>query len=452
MTNYNMRAVTLAFALATLSLSSNAQITAQQAANEPENIDLNRTFAQEQLAAGNLQDALDGIERVIIASPLDLAARFFRINIMVLLNRGDEVRSELETILTLSLPEADLQRARDLLVRIDKANAKLTAQVRFKSGLEYKDNANNWTAYQATASEGAFVARDDEVNDASEKLDDVGWINSLSVGGTYALSGDKSSSLKFAGSVQNKEYLDTLNGETTSYSATLGLQQRVDATTYELGGTFSDIDKVNYADAARTVTVNTDSEISTVYLNVNHRMKSVTINYRGSQSTIDNSGFDTPGQAERYDLVNTSHAITALAPIRRGLLVQTGLTYAEARNEDQTEGGSAVRNSTDADTTTLSFAAFQTLANGDSLVSRASYGNSKALYRIESSKPRPRRTNTATIGVEYRAELARFVPEMDGWTAGIGAKLIMAHSNLVDYDKDTRLVNAFIERKWDIWK
>ena len=42
---------------------------------------------------------------------------------MVLLNRGSEVVSELETILTLSLPEADLQRARDLLVRIEKANA-----------------------------------------------------------------------------------------------------------------------------------------------------------------------------------------------------------------------------------------------------------------------------------------------------------------------------------------
>ena len=49
----------------------------QEAEAQPDNVDLNRTFAQEQFAAGNLADALVGIERVIIASPLDLSARFF---------------------------------------------------------------------------------------------------------------------------------------------------------------------------------------------------------------------------------------------------------------------------------------------------------------------------------------------------------------------------------------
>ena len=62
-------------------------------------------------------------------------------------------------------------------------------------------------------------------------------------------------------------------------------------------------------------------------------------------------------------------------------------------------------------------------------------------------------TDTLTISVEYRADLNRLVRcSMEGWTLGAGVKSVMADSNNVDYEKDTNTVNAFIERKWDIWK
>ena len=61
---------------------------------------------------------------------------------MVLLNRGSEVVGELETILTLSLPEADLQRARDHCShRKSQRQAKHASSL--WAGIEYIDNANS---------------------------------------------------------------------------------------------------------------------------------------------------------------------------------------------------------------------------------------------------------------------------------------------------------------------
>ena len=456
MKDWYFKVIPVGFAAFLSTSAAVAAVTAQQAAASPEDAELNRTFAQEQFAAGNLQDSLEGIERVIIVSPLDLSARFFRINLMVLLDRGSEVLKELETILTLSLPEADLQRARDLLVRIEKANAKLNMQVRFKAGLEYIDNANGWTDLQVD-SEGNTFNRVDAVNQSGQtgegdkKLDDVGFVTSLSAGGTYGLSDDKSTSLKFAGLVQTKEYADTLNKEGMTVSGTLGLQHRIDSTTVELGSSLAKLDRVNYNSKTPKTEVNTDSDITTSFFSLNQRVNKLSVTYKYAETDIENDGFDDPDLAKRYDFKSTSHAITALAPVRKGLLVQGGLTYAEARNADQSAGSNAVRKLTDSDTTTLSGAAFQTLSNGDSLVTRVSYADSEALYQLN-TKPRIKETDTLTVSLEYRADLNRLVPGMEGWTIGAGVKSVMADSNIVDYEKDTNTVNAFIERKWDIWK
>ena len=75
----------------------------------------------------------------------------------------------------------------------------------------------------------------------------------------------------------------------------------------------------------------------------------------------------------------------------------------------------------------------------------------KRFYKL-STKPRIKETDTLTVSLEYRADLNRLVPGMEGWTLGAGVKSVMADSNIVDYEKDTNTVNAFIERKWDIWK
>ena len=60
-----------------VALNASAAVTSAQAEAQPDNVDLNRTFAQEQFAAGNLADALVGIERVIIASPRSFSSIFF---------------------------------------------------------------------------------------------------------------------------------------------------------------------------------------------------------------------------------------------------------------------------------------------------------------------------------------------------------------------------------------
>ena len=92
-----MKKFLLGAVIAISSLNVASAVTEQEALASPDDVELNRTFAQEQFAQGNYQKALEGIERVIIAKPLDLSARFFRINLMVVLNRGRS-RDELQTI------------------------------------------------------------------------------------------------------------------------------------------------------------------------------------------------------------------------------------------------------------------------------------------------------------------------------------------------------------------
>ena len=439
----------LIFSAAGFASLSHALITEEQALADPA---LDRSFAQEQFAEGNFEKALSAIERVIIESPLDLSARFFRINLMVVLNRGAEVRDELETILSLSLPEADLQRARDLLQTIDRKNAKFNGRVAFRTGIEFDDNVNSWSNLEQDLS-GVISERSDDKLGETSQLDDIALQTSLSFSGSYALSADKTTLAKFSLFGQFKPYQDTKYKKATTTSASLILSQRVDSLTAEIGASFAKVDKVNYTndvDGVRT-TLNTNSAITSSFVNLNYRLNpKVTLNYRYTDGEQDNSGFDE-GAADAFDIDTSSHAATVLIPLANKMLAQLGYTYSEARNVDQRDGASAARKNTDSDTDTVSVALFKTLANSDSIIWRSKYGTSETLYTptTESTK---RRTRTLTSSVEYKANLKRFKPELEGWS--VGGKLQNSHadSNIMDSKKNSNTASLYIERKWDIWK
>ena len=71
-----------------------------------------RGEAQQFLIDKKPEEALRKIVQVIIARPADLAARFFRSQILVSLGRGEEVRQELELMTTLNIPQADKDKAK----------------------------------------------------------------------------------------------------------------------------------------------------------------------------------------------------------------------------------------------------------------------------------------------------------------------------------------------------
>ena len=438
----------LALCAALSSVNSSAAITEAEALANP---DLDRTFAQEQFAEGNFETALSAIERVIIASPLDLSARFFRINLMVVLNRGSEVREELETILSLSLPEADLQRARDLLTTIERKNAKFNGRVSFRTGLEYDDNVNGWSNLEQDIDAEVSVRDKDKLGRTSQQ-DDVALLTSLSFSGSYALSADKSTVAKFSLFGQFKPYQDTDYKRATTTSASLTLSQRVDSLTAEIGTSLAKVNKDNRAtdEDGDQANLNTDSSISSSFVNLNYRLnQKATLNYRYTDGEQDNSGFAN-NAADAFDIDTVSHAATVLIPMDNKMLAQLGYTYSEARNVDQADDSTAKRN-TDSDTNTVSVALFKTLANSDSIILRGKYASSETLY-VPTTEKYKRSTRTLTSSVEYKANLKRFKPELEGWS--VGGKLQNSHadSNIVESKKNSNTASLYVERKWDIWK
>ena len=103
-----------------------------------------RGEAQQFLIDKKPEDALAKIVQVIIARPADLAARFFRSQILVSLGRGEEVRQELELMTTLKIPQADKDKAKQLIETIDKMGRRFSGSFTLKAGLGYGNNVSSW--------------------------------------------------------------------------------------------------------------------------------------------------------------------------------------------------------------------------------------------------------------------------------------------------------------------
>jgi len=116
---------------------------AQQTLSDAE-IQTLRSQAQQHVQKKQLDAALEKMTKVVIARPTDLSARFFRAQILTSLGRGAEIASELQLMTTLDIPEADKQKARQLLASIEMRDRRFTASITFKAGIGYGDNVNSW--------------------------------------------------------------------------------------------------------------------------------------------------------------------------------------------------------------------------------------------------------------------------------------------------------------------
>ena len=116
----------LAFLLFSVAMS---QTGFAQAALTAEQVMAERSAAQSALANGDRVEALRRIEIVVRAIPDDLSARFFRAQLLVAMGRGAEIRDEIELMTMLNLPNAERQKARKLLAKIDSEGKCLSGKI-----------------------------------------------------------------------------------------------------------------------------------------------------------------------------------------------------------------------------------------------------------------------------------------------------------------------------------
>ena len=194
-------------------------ITLSEAEANPKDSELNRKFAIERFAENDLEPALAAIERVIIVKPTDISARFFRAKILVLLNRGNEVKDELELITTLKLPKKDIQAANKLLDEIEKWNRKFNGSRTVLFGFGFTDNANNWSD-SGKANPTVNLA---SLYDENKKYSDFFGNATLMVNGQYALDSRKRFNIDLSGGVTAKTLADTVEQESKVFFGKVGL-------------------------------------------------------------------------------------------------------------------------------------------------------------------------------------------------------------------------------------
>lgn len=155
--------------------SAHANISYSDILADPDNVELNRKYAVEQLGAGNAKGALAAIERVLAARPTDLAARLFRARILMALGSDLQADSELQALAKLPLPEAQASMVANMRGQIAARRRAWQHMVSVNLGLIDSDNVNNYPdsgLVTLQSNESSYSTFDIAGNEFNEKLDD----------------------------------------------------------------------------------------------------------------------------------------------------------------------------------------------------------------------------------------------------------------------------------------
>ena len=393
-------------------------VTLEEAEANPKNSELNRQFAIERFAENDLDVALAAIERVIIGKPTDISARFFRAKILVLLNRGNEVKEELELITTLKLPQKDIKAAEKLLADIEKWNRKFNGTRTVLFGFGYTDNANNWSDTGKANPTVALASLYDENKKYSDMFANVTFV----LNGQYALDQYKQYNVDFSGGVTAKSLAETVEQESKIAFAKLGLSWSSPSLlrVYTSYGK-TKLDRVNrYKDT----NVNSDISITALEIGVKQKLSGgKSFGYSYSDTFNDHSAIDT---AYKSDATAKKHKVDFSAPLSKSLFFAGNVSTTTNRADLRTE---AAKKSSDKDTTAYSASIFRILEGGDTLILGFSASNTDFLTQVVTSGAKRADTN-ATYKLGYRMSADKVLPKLDGWKFGVEYKHSDSSSNL----------------------
>lgn len=433
--------------------SANAVTEAEYQANK-DDIDLARTYAAELFASGKYEQALTVIEDVIIAKPVDLAARFFRIQVMVALGRGDEVLDELEFMTTLKLPASDKDRAESLIALIKKNESPLNAMASLKIGLSHADNANSYpetgvgsTVYDVASS--SFVSsgtKTDNSNGGQKKLSDT--ISEVTLGyfGSYRLNDADTSKLNFAVSMARKAGDETINSDGSTKLARLGYERKYGNFSTELAYSYVALDKTNKSSATGTSQdVAPDTKLSIPSLSFSYRFANkMSTTYSYSQMASTNSGI---ADANYYDGTTKKHSISLSSPVGSSSLLTT--SYAV---NDYTADLAAANNATDKEFSTLSASLITVWAKGHRTkvsysLTNTEFKNVNTSLNVGSGGVK-RKDDKSAFSLNYIIGGDYFFEALKDWSFDVGYSMTETDSNFAVYDVKNNTVLLKAERRW----
>ena len=357
-----------------------------------------RKQAQDLLVDKMPNEALSKIEQVIIARPTDLAARFFRSQILVSLGRGDEIKDELQLMTTLNISSEDKAKAQSLIEAIETSEKRLEGSLIIKAGYGYGDNVNSWpTGGETTSSSGINAAMGDPIYKKYQPISDTIATGSVTLRGSLALTADKSLKTTFLLSSSVKDTGDTVSLDNTLQTGRIGLQKAfASGTTVKVNAASTNLDRVNDKDGTAVTSdvkyAAYDAEISQSFWD----------SYAaGVKLATNNSRNSKIANAKNSDANTNTVSLFIGRPFSKTTYGRLTVSQAKARADLNTD---AAKKKVDKDTSTLSALYVLALPHDQRLVATLSYSHGKHLKKLISGKNRLDKTTRATISYNIKGK------------------------------------------------
>ena len=403
-----------------------------------------RTEAQQLVVDKKPNEALAKIVQVIVARPADLPARFFRSQLLVSLGRGEEVKAELELMTTLNIPQADKDKARQLIEAIEKQGKRFSGSFTLKAGYGYGNNVNSWpNGGETTSTSGVNAAMPDALYQKYGKISDTIRTASLGFSGSYLLNEARTLKANYGFTTSYKDGGDTVSIDNKMFSARFGLQNDYDSgTTVKLNFTKTALNRVNDKDGT---TVTSDLDITGYNFEVSQKvLEKVSLGYKLAQSANKNSKIDN---AKNSDSNNTTHSVYVGSPI--GGTAYGRLTYSQTQAR-AAENNETAKKKVNKDTNALSALLVKVLPRNQRLIATATLSEATHLKKVftHTNKKRLDKTTSMTLGYTIKGE--ELWKRLGDLTLGVDGTYSKTSSNQASARVHARTLTFNVTKKFNM--
>ena len=401
-----------------------------------------RGEAQQFLIDKKPEEALSKIVQVIIARPADLAARFFRSQILVSLGRGEEVRQELELMTTLNIPQADKDKAKQLVETIDKLGRRFSGSFTVKAGLGYGNNVSSWpNGGETTSSSGVNAGMPDPIYKKYDRIDDTIRSASLSFSGSYFLNDERNFKTNFGFASSYKNAADTVSLDSKLFSVRVGLQSDFDEGITVKGNLSKTIlNRVN--DKAGT-TVNSDLSITGMDAELSKKLTDrLTLGYKLASSQNRNTKITN---AKDSDANSLAHSLYLGSPIGGTAYGRLTATVNQSRAAENREANKKKANK---DSKSISGLLVKVLPHNQRLIATLNYSQTTHLKNLISNKKRLDKTQSATLG--YTIKGAEIWEPLGDISFGLDGTYSKTSSNQASARVHSKTITLSASRKFEM--